>query len=170
MRLVLIDFILILLIGASVAVGLMRGIIREGLSVANWVAAFFVAAFFRPVLDVRLEGIINIAEIRSVSAFAGIFICSLLVGGIIIHLSHALVKASGLSGTDRSLGMAFGLLRGALAVVAIASVLNPLFAEESWWHGSQLLPFFLAFEAEVMVLGERFYCMVFGLILGSEFC
>jgi membrane protein required for colicin V production len=54
-----------------------------------------------------------------------------------------LVEGSGLSGSDRMLGMVFGLARGLALVVLVVLLLGfTPFTRDPWWHQSQLLPGF----------------------------
>jgi membrane protein required for colicin V production len=67
----------------------------------------------------------------------------LIAGALIGFLMRKLVATSGLSGSDRMLGMVFGLLRG-LAIVTIAVLIlkfTPL-PQDPWWKESRLLPTF----------------------------
>jgi membrane protein required for colicin V production len=52
------------------------------------------------------------------AAFGGLFLITLLIGGLIGILASYLVDYTGLTGTDRVLGMVFGLARGAAVVAA----------------------------------------------------
>ena len=52
---------------------------------------------------------------------------------------------TGLSGTDRFLGMVFGAARGGLLIVVLAGLLSlgPVEQQDLWWRESALLPRFL---------------------------
>jgi membrane protein required for colicin V production len=72
--------------------------------------------------------------------FAGLFIGVLLVGGLVNYLVGRLVESTGLSGTDRLLGGAFGAARGLAMVIACLLVMGftPLPADP-WWKESALI-------------------------------
>jgi membrane protein required for colicin V production len=76
-------------------------------------------------------------------AFALLFVLVLIAGGILGVLANRAVRGTGLTGTDRSLGVIFGLLRGALlvALLVFLASLTPL-PEEPWWEQSRLVPEF----------------------------
>jgi len=72
----------------------------------------------------------------------------LLVGAAVNYLLGRLVAATGLSGTDRLLGLLFGALRGALIVLAGTILLPQMLPveEDLWWKDSQIIPLFRQFE------------------------
>jgi membrane protein required for colicin V production len=55
-----------------------------------------------------------------------------------------LIRVTGLSGTDRFLGMVFGAARGGLLVVVAVGLLSlgPV-QQDQWWQQSKLMPQFL---------------------------
>ena len=142
------DWVIVLIITVSCLFGLARGFIKEALSVANWVVALFVAVMFKDRFAIMLEQWIETPSIRELAAFSALFLMTLLVGGLVNYLIGQLVKITGLSGTDRTLGMVFGLLRGFVIVMAVLLLVPPLISidKDQWWSQSVLIPQFLAFE------------------------
>lgn len=137
------DWILIALMVISTLMSLGRGFVREALSLGIWIAAFFIARTFCAEMDGVLVTVVTDALMRSVAAFAILFVGTLLVGALIAYLLGALINATGLSSTDRVLGMVFGLARGTvIATVGIGVLsLTPL-VEDAWYQRSELAPYF----------------------------
>lgn len=142
------DWVIIGIIAVSCLFGLTRGLIKEALSVANWVIALLVAVVFKDRLALLLGVWIETPSLRGLAAFSILFLFTLLVGGLVNYLISHLVKVTGLSSTDRTLGMVFGLLRGFVVVMAVLLLLPPVISidEDQWWTSSVLIPEFLAFE------------------------
>lgn len=142
------DWIIVLIIAVSCLFGLARGLIKEALSVANWLVALFVAVVFKERFAMVLQHWIETPSIREVVAFSTLFLLTLLVGGLVNYLIGHLVKITGLSSTDRTLGMVFGLLRGFVIVMAVLLLIPPVVSidEDQWWSRSVLIPQFMAFE------------------------
>jgi membrane protein required for colicin V production len=88
---------------------------------------------------------------RAALGYAVVFIVVLLAGALITWLLRKAVKGSGLSGTDRMLGLAFGLVRGALVVVVLVLLagLTP-FPRDAWWRESRALPAFERLAAQLL--------------------
>ena len=138
-----IDFTIIGLIVISAVISLVRGFIKEALSLAIWFGAFFIASQFYNDLATFLTSF-NDEMVRNGVAIAILFVATLILGGLINYLISQLVEFSGLSGTDRALGSVFGLLRGALIVSAMLFFLDTFTASGSapWWTSSLLIPEF----------------------------
>jgi len=142
-----IDAIIIGIIGLSALISLFRGFVREALSLAAWILAFWVAIVFcHPVSDL-LTQYIQSPTLRLIAAFGGLFLVTLIFCTIINFIIGKLVDKTGLSGTDRMLGVIFGIARGVLLVAALLLVahLTPM-PEEEFWKESFLIPQFAPIE------------------------
>lgn len=137
------DYAILGVLGLSVLVSLLRGFVREALSLAVWVAAFWAAFTFADPVAFRLENWVDLPSARLILAFALIFLVVLGVGGFINYLVGQLVDKTGLSGTDRLVGVVFGGARGVALVTAAVMLagLTPL-PRDPWWQKSRLLPGF----------------------------
>ncbi|MCG6870830.1 MAG: CvpA family protein [Gammaproteobacteria bacterium] len=129
----------------SALIGLLRGFLREALSLASWIGAFWLAWVFAPRFAPFIAGLVENDMLRQVASFSGIFILSLLVAALISNLLHRGVRRAGLTGPDRGLGLIFGTLRGAvlLSVVAMLAHLTAI-PQENWWKQSLLMGYFEA--------------------------
>ncbi|WP_348055663.1 CvpA family protein [Dokdonella sp.] len=137
------DYTIIAVLGLSVLMGLWRGFIGEVLALACWACAFWVAWVFGPLLAERFSGSISTPSARVLLAYGLCFITVLIAGAIVTFLIRKLVESSGLSGSDRLLGMVFGLVRGLALVVLVVLLMEfTPFPRDPWWHESRLLPSF----------------------------
>ena len=137
------DWAIIAVLAISTLMSLRRGFLKEALSLGTWIAAFVVARQFHGPMDQLLETQIVDSLMRSIAAFAALFVGTLLVGAALGFLLGALINATGLSSTDRVLGMVFGFARGALIVTVVIGLLNltPL-VNDSWYTKASLVPHF----------------------------
>lgn len=137
------DFTILGIIAFSAIISLVRGFVKEAISLVIWIAAFLISRTFYPHLAQLLTQI-NEPVLRDASAIGILFIGTLIIGGLINYIISQLVKATGLSGTDRVLGAVFGALRGLLIVSALLFFIDTFttFAESIWWQESVLVPEF----------------------------
>lgn len=138
-----VDYVIIGIIALSAIIGLARGLIREVLALGVWIAALLAAWFFyRPLAD-QLTPWLETPSLRMGVAVVLIVIGVLVVGAIIGWVLSLLVEKTGLTGTDRLLGMVFGAGRGAVVVALLVFLasLTPV-VEDPWWAQSDLLPRF----------------------------
>lgn len=137
------DFTIIGIIALSSIISLVRGFVKEAISLVIWITAFFISKTFHPQLAQLLTQIED-PMLRNASAIGILFVGTLIVGALINYIISQLVKATGLGGTDRALGVVFGALRGVLIVSALLFFIDTFttFAESQWWQASVLVPEF----------------------------
>jgi len=139
----LVDWILLAIVLISTAIALVRGFIKEVISLLTWLAALGIALTFSQPAAMLVPQAVDIPSARVAIAFVALFVVVLILGGIINWAVSKLVETTGLSGTDRSVGMVFGLLRGVLIVAGLL-LLGGFTAlpQEEWWRASMLIPHF----------------------------
>lgn len=139
-----VDWAIIAIIAVSALISLKRGFVKEALSLLIWIVAGAVAWMFGGSLSQYLEPYIQTPSARVIAGCTILFVATLLVGGMLNFLIGELIRVTGLDGTDRFLGMAFGAARGALLVVVGVGLLSlgPV-QQDPWWQESRLLPQFL---------------------------
>ncbi|MGY0215994.1 CvpA family protein [Endozoicomonadaceae bacterium StTr2] len=139
-----VDLAILGIIAVSALLSLARGFFREVLSLVTWVVAIVVSWLFGGSLADQLHTMVESPLLRESVARLILFVLVLILGGLVNRIVAALVKFTGLTGTDRMLGMVFGAMRGILLVVVAAGLLSYTPArQESWWQQSTLIPDFL---------------------------
>jgi len=113
------DYAVLTILGFSVLLSVIRGLVREVLALLAWVAAFVAASLFGGKLAALLPPEIPSEQLRLLGAFIGIFFVVLLVMGLLAVLISRLVKSAGLSVEDRILGGLFGFARGLVIVMVL---------------------------------------------------
>jgi len=161
------DWAILTILLISCLISLKRGFVKEALSMLNWLIACFVAVSFREPFSHLLVEYIASPSIREIAAFAILFVTTLIAGAIVNFLLGELVRVTGLSGTDRFLGVLFGFVRGFIMVmVALMFVPSILpVKEDLWWQQSVLIPHLLKFEGWIRLLWDeasRLFSTLFG--------
>ncbi len=140
-----IDVAILAVIALSAFISLLRGFVREALSLAAWVLAFWVALKFAHELAALAWMVdwVHSPSARTIVAFATLFVATLLVGALVNYVVGQLIRKSGLSGTDRMLGVFFGIARGVvlIGILVLLAGLTQL-PREAWWQQSILLTHF----------------------------
>lgn len=161
-----VDWAIIAIIAISSLISLKRGFVKEALSLVTWIIAGVVAWMFGGALSQHLTEFIEMPSARVITGCAILFVATLLVGALVNFLISELVRVTGLSGTDRFLGMVFGGARGALLVVVLTGLLSlaPV-QQDPWWQQSSLLPHFLmvADWSKNLILGATGQWLISGL-------
>jgi membrane protein required for colicin V production len=143
-----VDLGIVAVIAISGLISLVRGFVKEAMSLIIWLVAFVVAMTFKETAADWLVNFISLASLRQLAAWAGLFVGTLLLGSIVNFLLGKLVSSTGLSGTDRTLGLVFGVFRGLLIVLALVIILPQAVPvdQDLWWTESALIPLFQGFE------------------------
>jgi len=138
------DLVIIAIILISALISLVRGFVKESISLASWILAGFIAFRYFSALAELLLPYIESPTLRTGTAFSILFVCTLIIGAIINFMASQMVSKTGLSGTDRSLGVVFGGARGVLIVTMLVLLagLTPMPAE-SWWQESASIEYFV---------------------------
>ena len=124
-------------------IGIVRGFIKEVLSLTSWILAFWVSFTFAETASYLFEPYIDAPLLRLVSAFAALFVCTLLLLTIISFMLHKLLAVSGIKGTDRALGGIFGALKGLVIIAALMMFAQEtVLPQEQWWRSSVLAGYF----------------------------
>ena len=138
-----VDVVVIFVIFLSALFSLIRGFVKEAISLATWIIAIWLAATFAPKLAAALPNSIESEAVRQAIGFGVLFVLTLIVGTIVNTLVNQIVKKTGLSGADRIFGVFFGVLRGGLIVLVFVVIggMTPL-PDNEWWQSSTLLQWF----------------------------
>ena len=129
-----VDLMVLALMLVSGLLGVMRGLVREVLGVAAWVAAAFVAGPYGAFRSVApwTRRYISDPGIADIAAFFGVFLIVLILLWLVVRTLSNAVRGSALGGLDRSLGLVFGLGRGAALLVVAYILLGIGLAVEQW--------------------------------------
>ena len=132
------DWGLLAVLGLSVIVGLRRGIVFELMSLAGWVLAWGVAQAYGGSLAPWLPMHAGGPALRGVTAFGLTFVGTLALCAVLARIARALISATPLSVVDRMLGAGFGLARGLVVLLVVATVVAWTPASTSpVWRSSQ---------------------------------
>ena len=134
------DFGVLGIIGVSFVLGLMRGLIKELLSLVAYGLAFLAAVWWGPALSAQwVLHWVTQDYLRIGIAYFALFVATLLAVGLINIALAAMVRGTGLSPADRGLGGLFGIVRGLLLVLIIVTLVGytPL-TQETWWQNASL--------------------------------
>ncbi|MCP4983184.1 MAG: CvpA family protein [Gammaproteobacteria bacterium] len=137
------DLTILAVIALSALISLIRGFVKESISLITWVVAGVLAfRYFSPMSEL-LEPFVSSPTIRSIAGFAVLFVSTLIIGAIINFIMSQLVSKTGLSGTDKALGVVFGGARGVLIVtmIVLLASLTPM-PDAQWWQDSTMIGFF----------------------------
>ena len=129
-----VDWALLAAMGLSVAVGLWRGLVFEVMSLAGWVVAYVAAQMLSPTLAPHVPVGSPGSALNQGAAFALGFIGVLLAWALLARLVRLLIHATPLTVVDRLFGAMFGFLRGAVLLLALATVVafTPAARSAAW--------------------------------------
>lgn len=133
------DYVVIGIVALSLLLGLWRGVVGEMLALAAWVLAFIAAMHFGSWLGNSWYAGIGDSGLRALAGWATIFLGVLVLMALVRLAASSLIKALGLSLSDRALGLLFGLARGLLIAILLVALggLTPA-PRQDWWKEARL--------------------------------
>ncbi len=136
-----VDWVFLAVLTFSMLLGAWRGLVYEVLSVLGWAVSFYAAQYFAPVVAGWLPLQSSSETLRYAAAFVLVFIAAVFIAGLLAFLLKKLIESIGLRPVDRTMGAAFGLVRGVILLLAAAVVVDMTALEKSvWWQESKGAP------------------------------
>ena len=133
------DYIVLAVLGVSALLGLMRGLIKEVLSLLAFAVAVLAAVWWGHLAASALAPFIANDFLRAAVGYGGVFVIVLLLMGLLNVTLAGLVQRTGLTPADHGLGALFGLARGALIVFVLVGLAGYTeLPQETWWREARL--------------------------------
>ena len=133
-----VDWVFLAVLGFSMLLGAWRGLVYEVLSVLGWAVSFYAAQYFAPQVASWLPLQSSSETVRYAAAFVLVFVAAVFAAGLFAFVIKKLVAAIGLRPVDRTMGAAFGLVRGVILLLAAAVVVDMTALKNSaWWQESK---------------------------------
>ena len=133
------DFVVLGILGVSAVLGLIRGLLKEVLSLGAYAFAFLAAIWWGPRVADWLIAWITQSFLRMTLAYIGVFVVVLLAIGMVNMALSAMIDKTGLTPADHGLGAVFGLARGVLFVLILVTLAGYTpFIAEPWWKNAML--------------------------------
>jgi membrane protein required for colicin V production len=153
-----VDWVLVAVLGFSMVLGAWRGLVYEVLSVLGWAVSFYAAQYFAPLVAGLLPLQSSSDAVLYAAAFVLVFVAAVFATGLLAFLLKKLIEAMGLRPVDRTMGAAFGLVRGVILLLAAAVVMDMTALKNSvWWQESKGAPLLVAaLKGLKPVLPEKF--------------
>lgn len=138
-----IDFAIIGVIFISCFISLIRGFVREALSLTGWIVSFLIAWQLHGSFSTFLHSSISNLNLRLIVAFFILFTLSMVMFTVINFFAGKIVQRTGLSGADRAIGVLFGFLRGVVLVSALVALagLTQIPKTTIWQHSYLVIKF-----------------------------
>lgn len=152
-----VDYIIIGILILSAIMGLIRGLLREAVSVITWFLAIVLAWSFGSSIEPYLGGVLIGSPMRIWAARSIIFVLVLLLGSAIGVILGHFIRVSMFAGMDKFLGFIFGLIRGVVVIGAFTIAIQALNMDtDAKWKNSKLMPYAIGVaDALRGIVGEK---------------
>lgn len=154
------DLVILAALSLSLILGFMRGFVREAMSLAGWVLAIVVARMFNEPLAAWLAQWVGTPSIRLVLSYGSLFLGVLLSVSLLATALRHVVHGGGLSLADRTLGGAFGVLRGGLLLLIALMLMAPFVKHDAWFREAMLPKTILQYESLARSLQQHAMALV----------
>lgn len=119
-----VDYTIIAIVALSVITGVFRGFVKELIALGVWILAIWLAISYSQTVAVYFQPYIKDNTVRAIAAFVAILLATIITGSLLNALLSFILHRTGLSGTDRLLGMGFGFLRGVFIVALLMLIVK----------------------------------------------
>lgn len=113
------DYVVLGIFFVSILLSIIRGLVREVLSIAGWVVAFIAASSYASDFEPYIPPEIGGESLRIIAAFVVVFLVVLIIAVLMTMLLSTLIKGVGLGFIDRLLGAFFGFARALIVVLVL---------------------------------------------------
>lgn len=135
------DYLVLVVLVCSIVISMLRGLVREILSLLSWIVSFVVANAYGEQLAALLPAMFVGTMTRLIVAFLALFVGVRLLMGLVSMALDAMIKSAGLSLADRGLGGLFGLARGLVLVLAGVLVCGmTAIPQQAFWREALFSP------------------------------
>ncbi|MBU1365979.1 MAG: CvpA family protein [Gammaproteobacteria bacterium] len=133
------DYVVIGIVSVSLLFGLWRGVVGEVIALVAWGVGIFAAIEFGTTVGNSVFAGLSDPALRTLAGCVVIFVGILVTMAVLNMVVRSMVKALGLSVSDRLLGMLFGLARGVVVVMVLVGLGGMTSAPiQPWWRNAML--------------------------------
>jgi membrane protein required for colicin V production len=144
------DYLVLLIVATSLLLGMWRGVVGEIIALVAWVLAFFAAKWWGTPLAHWFTAISD-PTLRIVAGWVAVFMATLVIMALLRLTVRSLIKALGMTLSDRLLGLLFGVARGLVIVLLLVAVGGmTALPKEKWWSEA-----YFAAPLETAVLASK---------------
>ena len=144
-QIIWVDAVVIAALVLSFGLGILRGIVREVLSLSSWIASIWLAYLYGDNLAIMIVPWIESERLSGLIGYVLVFVAVLVLLSMVGTLLFKIFRVAEHSGTDRFLGGLFGCLRGVVIVTVLLVIAEwtPV-TTQAWFRESQIVPYFEA--------------------------
>ncbi len=135
-----VDIAILLIVALPAIAGVIYGFLNIIFSLLAWALALGISIKFSPAFTPLLEASVDTPILRTILAFVGLFVISLVILTGIGFLIVKLLGRTGLTAADRMLGLFFGVALGGIIVEVIVFLGGfTALPQEPWWGNSRVI-------------------------------
>ena len=144
-QIIWVDVVVIAALVLSFGLGIVRGIVREVLSLSSWIVSIWLAYLYGDNLAIMIVPWIESERLSGLIGYVLVFVAVLVLLSMVGALLFKIFRVAEHSSTDRFLGGLFGCLRGVVIVTVLLFMAEWTPATgQAWFRESQIVPYFEA--------------------------
>ena len=146
------DWVILAVVFISVSGSLLKGFVRESISLGSVVVGMVLASWFYPATTGFFLRFASSQDLAAILGFVAIFAGCLIAGAFVSFVVHKFVRLAHLQWFDRLLGAAFGLIRGWMIAAVLVLILTAFPVRLASIQEARLAPFLLVSARVLIVL------------------